>query len=359
MRILAQTIHDMIPGTAQSQRMNSDVSENSDKCLGAQFGPPSVPASWFHVCESQELRPQPRGFDLGGHSFVGYRTNAGRPVVLSGRCSHLGAYLRNGSVSGEHLVCPLHGWEFGPEGRCEKIPSSAVVPEFARQGCYPVEERAGQVFFFNRPTARFPLPFFDGISSAELLNSRPFELTADAPWYFVGANGFDLQHFRMAHDRTLLETPEVSQPSPFARRIVAKFAVSGDSLPDRLTRLFAGPQVTMDVTSWCGTMIFVRATFARTTSFGLFNVLPISEIKTLGRVIVWVKRSNNALGRLCFDPFNARIRRLFIRGFLHSDLPRIAGLRYQPGHLIAADQVMADYFEWLTKITGSSTLETI
>jgi hypothetical protein len=220
-----------------------------------------------------------------------------------------------------------------------------------------VEERAGQVFFFSRPKPRFPLPFYDVISPDELLPARPFELVAEAPWYFVGANGFDIQHFRMAHDRTLLGTPDVSEPSPFARRIVAKFAVTGDSPQDRLTRLIAGRQVTMDVTSWCGTMIFVRAIFARTTSYGLFNVLPISDQKTLGRVIVWVKRSQNPLGRLLFDSLNAAIRRLFIRTFLRSDLPLIAGLRYQPGHLIAADRIMADYFRWLEKITESSTTE--
>jgi hypothetical protein len=54
----------------------------------------------------------------------------------------------------------------------------------------------------------------------------------------------------MAHDRTLLGAPEVSSPSPFARRVVAKFEVSGNSFQDRLTRCFAGPRVTMDVTVW-------------------------------------------------------------------------------------------------------------
>ena len=318
---------------------------------------PTMPASWFHVCESHGLRSQPFSFELGRHSFVGYRTPAGRPVVLAGRCSHLGAYLGNGVISGDRLVCPLHGWEYGPEGKCEKIPSSDPIPLFARQCSYPVEERGGQVFFFNRAKPRFPLPFFDSIPEEDLLAARPFELVAEAPWYFVGANGFDIQHFRMAHDRTLLGTPEVSEPSPFAQRVVAKFAVAGDSAPDRLTRLIAGPQVTMDVTSWCGTMILVRATFARTTSYGLFNVLPISEHKTLGRVVVWVRRSRNPLGRLFFDRLNAATRRLFIRKFLGSDLPRIAGLRYQPGHLIAADHIMAEYFRWLEKITESSTTE--
>jgi hypothetical protein len=74
-------------------------------------------------------------------------------------------------------------------------------------------------------------------------------------------------------------------------------------------------------------------------------------------VIVWVKRSENALGRLAFDPLNAAIRRLFIQTFLRSDLPRIAGLRYQPGNLITADGVLSDYFDWLEKVSKPTPSE--
>ncbi len=159
----------------------------------------------------------------------------------------------------------------------------------------------------------------------------------------------------------LLGQPEVSSPSPFARRVVAKFAVSGNSFQDQgLTAArIAGPHVTMDVTVWCGTVIFVRAEFQRTTSFGIFNVLPIDANRTRGRVIVWVKRSRSILGHVLFDPLNAAIRRLFIQIFLRSDLPRIAGLRYQPGKLIAADGVLSEYFAWLEKVSEPLPAEII
>jgi phenylpropionate dioxygenase-like ring-hydroxylating dioxygenase large terminal subunit len=296
---------------------------------------------------------------LAGRDFVGYQTEAGTLAVLSGRCSHLGARLANGFVNGDRLVCPLHGWEYGPDGFCKRIPAGDGIPAFARQSSYPVDVRGGQAFFFNRAQIRFPLPFFAGVSPEEILPARSFDLLAESPWYFVGANGFDIQHFRMAHDRTLIGEPEISSPSPFARRIVATFEVSGRSAQDRLTRCFAGPRVEMDITIWCGTLIFVRATFARATSFGLFNVLPIDAQRTLGRVIVWVKRSKTAVARRLFDPANAGIRRLFIRTFLRSDLPRIAGLRYQPANLIAADAVLADYFAWLKKVAEPSPTENL
>ncbi len=317
---------------------------------------PSLPPSWFHVCTSAELDRGPVSLTLAGKTFVAFRTESGRVVVLSGRCSHMGARLANGRVNGERIACPLHGWEYGSSGRCEHIPAQEEIPDFARQSSYVAEERCGQVFFFSRARAWFPLPFFDGLTSEHLLAAKPFELFAEAPWFFVGANGFDIQHFRMAHDRVLLEEPMVSSPSPFARRVVAKFAVAGTSVQDRITRWIAGSHVTMDVTSWGGTMILVRAEFRRTTSFGIFNVLPIDDERTLGRVIVWVRRSRGFPARMVFDPLNAAIRRLFIQAFLRSDLPRIAGLRYQPANLIAADALMSGYFEWLEKASNPSEI---
>ena len=336
--------------------MESPIELNGSQTSRSPSHFPSLPASWFHLCKSEELKT-PVAAALAGRDFVGYRTESGRVAVLSGRCSHLGARLSNGFVQGERLVCPLHGWEYGSDGVCKRIPASDEIPNSARQCSYPVEEHGGHVFFFSRPRARFPLPFFDGLTPGRLVAAKPFELIAEAPWYFVGANGFDIQHFRMAHDRKLIGQPEVSTPSPFARRLVATFEVSGNSLQDRLTRCIAGPRVTMDVTVWCGTLILVSAKFARTTSFGIFNVLPLDAQRTLGRVIVWVKRSETALGRLLVDRLNSATRRKFIQTFLRSDLPRIAGLRYQPERLIAADEVMADYFAWLEKVSEPSSTE--
>ena len=213
-----------------------------DDATSRGFAP--APASWYHLGSISEITARPLRFDLpGGQAFVAFRA-PGQPVaVLGGRCSHMGADLSRGCVKGGRLVCPLHAWEYAREGPCEHIPGSSEIPAFVRQQNFPVEEQAGHVFFFNRPQTRFPLPFFTGKSGAELLAARPFELIVDAPWHLVSANGFDVQHFRCAHDRTLLGEPVVDSPHPFAWRLRAKFRVTGDSFRDRLTRWMAGSEV--------------------------------------------------------------------------------------------------------------------
>jgi hypothetical protein len=265
----------------------------------------------------------------------------------------MGADLSRGRVVNGCLRCPFHEWEFAPDGRCVHIPTSPTTPDFARQSAYPTMVRGGHVFFYNHPTLptpparEFEAPFFPGRDAADLLPARPIVMDAQIPWYMIGANGFDLQHFRVAHDRTLLGTPTVERPSPFARTIRAEFAVSGTGLRDRLTRRFCGPRVMMTVTSWCGTMIIVTAEFLRTTTYGMVCITPLDAQRCRLLTIVWVPRSQSALGRAIYDPLNAAVRRSFIRKFLLSDRSGAEGTRYNPGTLIAADAVLADYMQWL------------
>ena len=311
----------------------------------------SAPVSWHYFGSLREMASGPKAFEFpGGQKFVGYLTDDGRPVVMSARCYHMGADLTLGCVKGDRIACPFHNWEFGSDGRCVHIPASTTIPAFARQPSFPVEARAGHVFFFNALTARFPLPFFEDIEPDELRASSPFEMRDAVPWHFIGGNGFDLQHFRTAHDRVLVGEPTVDSSHPYARRIVLQFRVAGRSLADRITRWFAGPESTMSITSWCGSLILVSAKFRRATTYGVVAVKPTVGDGTQMRVIVWVRRSKGALSRRLFDPVNAAVRRWFIQRFLQSDMGRMSGVHYSPARLIGADNLFHDYMEWLRQV---------
>jgi len=311
---------------------------------------PECPASWHYLAPTRILARAPFGIELpGSSSFAGYRTASGRFVVLSGRCSHVGSNLAKGTVTGECLRCPLHGWDYNADGECESIPTTTEIPRWARQVSYPIRELAGHLFFFNRPEALFPFPQFEGVEWESLHAARPFEFVVDAPWYIASSNGFDLQHFRYSHDRELIGNPLVDAPHAFARRIVARFKVAGASWRDALTRRFSGPEVTMSVTDWLGNLIFVEARFARTTSYGLLITQPLDGARTLARIIVFVPRRRTRTGRI-LDPLDAEIRRGFIRAFLKSDVERTAHLVYRPQRLIPADQILREYLEWLEDV---------
>lgn len=53
-----------------------------------------------------------------------WRGSSGKAYVADAYCPHLGAHLGVcGTVQGENVECPYHGWEFsGKNGMCVKIP---------------------------------------------------------------------------------------------------------------------------------------------------------------------------------------------------------------------------------------------
>jgi phenylpropionate dioxygenase-like ring-hydroxylating dioxygenase large terminal subunit len=220
----------------------------------AQF--PAYPASWYLFARARELRGGPVSKLMWGRRLVGYRTSAGAVVVMDGQCCHLGADLGRGRVVGDAIECPFHNWRFGPDGRCQHIPATEQIPAFAKQSSFPVVERHGLIFVYRGVAANFALPFFPDSQPEDFSPARPFTTDLDCPWYLVGANAFDLQHFRAAHDRRLVGEPVVECPAAFARRATATFTVASDSLRDRVTRWFAGVRVEMSITDWCGNLLF-------------------------------------------------------------------------------------------------------
>ena len=317
------------------------------------------PASWYVFGTLHDLDHGPISKSLFDRQLVGYRTTAGQAVVLDGRCWHLGADLSGGSIIGNCLKCPFHGWQFDESGACVHIPAQSAIPSDARQERFETAQRAGLLWVFPARQALFPLPFFDGVQPDELIGAPPFEFRLNCPWWLVGTNGFDLQHFAGAHDRQLVGMPQVTTPHPAARRIVADFDVCGRSWRDWLTRHVSGPRVRMDVTVWGGTLAFVAASFfgpegpemPRTTSYGMVEIRPevrgrSSASKTLVRVHIFVRRGRGAPARV-----DALVRRHFIRAFLQPDAQLLNEVRYAPNRLIEADRVMIDYLRWLAPVS--------
>jgi nitrite reductase/ring-hydroxylating ferredoxin subunit len=311
---------------------------------------PVYPASWYLFGRSQELRHGPVSKRILGRRLAAYRTADGRAVVLDAHCAHLGADLGRGCVVGDRIQCPFHHWEYGPDGRCAHIPAQADIPRFARQTCYPVEERHGFLFVFNGRQQLFPLPFFIGARAEDFVAGRPFRFVFDCPWFMLAANGFDLEHFRAVHDRTLIAPPEVDCPAPFARRMHYTADVTGDSVFDRLLRRFVGRQVDVTITSWGGPFILVTGDFGHARSRMVIASQPVAADRTLVEVIVFARRGRFWPARWALQPLTLEVRRMFTRGFMRDDIDRISGVRYNPHTLIEGDRLMIEFFHWVVSL---------
>jgi phenylpropionate dioxygenase-like ring-hydroxylating dioxygenase large terminal subunit len=226
------------------------------------------------------------------------------------------------------------------------------IPPAARQRAWPVVERHGFLYVFNGRSPRFELPFFKDCDPSHFVPARPVTALLACPWQIVGANAFDVQHFRAAHDRRLIGEPIVSQPHPLARCAAGTFEVAGEGWRDRVTRRFAGDRVTMAITDWCGNLMFATATFRRTTSYGMVITEPLGTDRVLVRVIVFMRRSQGAIARNAADPVRREIRRYFIKQFLREDVMRLQGAMYNPQGLVECDRHLIEYFRWLAGVAS-------
>lgn len=107
--------------------------------------------AWYAVARSIDVGVNPVAVTLLATKVVLYRAQAANNAIVAApdRCPHREAPLSAGFMRAGCLVCPYHGWEFGADGHCDRIPSSAdniPVPPRAHLATYPTTEKYGLVW---------------------------------------------------------------------------------------------------------------------------------------------------------------------------------------------------------------------
>ena len=77
-----------------------------------------------------------------------WRSASGVISAWENRCPHSGMRLSHGFVRGESLACAYHGWHYGCDGGCNKIPAHPELapPETIKVTRYNVKEHCGLVW---------------------------------------------------------------------------------------------------------------------------------------------------------------------------------------------------------------------
>jgi phenylpropionate dioxygenase-like ring-hydroxylating dioxygenase large terminal subunit len=120
---------------------------------------------WYPIGRSEEIsNDKPLQVTLLGMPFVAFRDAEGGAHVLADTCIHRGGSLSAGVMREGRVACPYHGWEYGGDGKCARVPSleNSKIPARAKVDSYPVQERYGIVFAFlgDLPEAERP-PLYD------------------------------------------------------------------------------------------------------------------------------------------------------------------------------------------------------
>ena len=117
---------------------------------------------WYCAARSADLGDGPFKVRMLGQDFVLFRDSSGTARCLHNVCVHRGSSLADGKVKGDRIECPYHGWQYGPTGACERIPTlvetDSRIPKRAKVDSYPTLERYGFVFAFlgDLPEAERP-----------------------------------------------------------------------------------------------------------------------------------------------------------------------------------------------------------
>ncbi|HWB79643.1 MAG TPA: Rieske 2Fe-2S domain-containing protein [Nannocystaceae bacterium] len=180
-----------------------------------RFCVPSYPRGWFAIADAHEL---PVGAVLPiralGRDYVAFRGEDGVARVLAAHCPHLGAHLgHGGSVRGNKLRCPYHGWCFDGRGTCVEIPFARKIPDGARVPPHETRERAGMVFVWHDPVGGppdFDLPEISLAASASdraWIPQDPRTFTIHGHVQDMMENTVDSTHFVAVHE--LEEAPRM------------------------------------------------------------------------------------------------------------------------------------------------------
>lgn len=172
--------------------------------------PPSPPEArnyplncWWVAAFADEVGEGLLGRWLVDTPVLLYRTEAGEAVAIEDRCPHRSAPLSRGTRIGDTIQCGYHGFTFGADGRCVKVPSLKAVPPAIRVRSFPVVESGPFVWVWlgdpevvdSGPPA---LDWWGGDGFASVQG----RMDIAANYMLLKENVLDLTHFGYVHAST-------------------------------------------------------------------------------------------------------------------------------------------------------------
>lgn len=104
--------------------------------------------TWYVVAWSQEVARVPVRRQVCEVPVVLFRTRAGAVTALADRCAHRGYPLSSGRLVEDSIECGYHGFAYGSDGVCTRVPAQAAIPQRARVSSYATVEKDGWVWIW-------------------------------------------------------------------------------------------------------------------------------------------------------------------------------------------------------------------
>lgn len=162
------------------------------------------PTGWFVVSFSHELKQgEIKKITVANREMVLYRTESGKAQVMDAHCIHMGAHLAHGgTIEGEDIRCPFHGFCFNTKGDCTRTGYGTKPSPRLKMRAWPTIERNKLIMVFydkDKKEPHFDIPELDFSDWTEFRHTS---------WEFPGhpqettENSVDVGHFSITHGYT-------------------------------------------------------------------------------------------------------------------------------------------------------------
>ena len=156
---------------------------------------------WQPVAMSREVAPgEAILVKVFGEELALYRSQAGAPHLIGGRCAHRLTWLHTGWVDGDELRCIYHGWTYDGTGQCTLRPAErdTGLPNVRVAG-YPLREYGGLLFAYlgQGEAPPFELPRKLAFDGTGFLVTR--KQVWPSNWLQFVENSMDAVHVSFVH----------------------------------------------------------------------------------------------------------------------------------------------------------------
>lgn len=161
--------------------------------------------TWYVAAWSSEITRKPERRVICEIPIVLFRTQKDEPVALIDRCAHRAFPLSKGRTIGDSVECGYHGFAYGMDGVCTRVPAQSTIPERAKVRKFPVVEKDGWIWVWTgdpelaNPDTVPDTHWMNDPQWATVTHSVHFKCRAD----LIHDNLLDLTHESFLHQTTV------------------------------------------------------------------------------------------------------------------------------------------------------------
>lgn len=324
--------------------------------------PDVITEAWWPVCRSTALaRGEARSFKITHQRIVVFRGEDQRARALDAFCPHMGADLGNGRVVDNAIECYFHRWRYDAQGALIGIRAESECPKGIALNAWPTEEKYGFVWVYSGRVAPYPVPSAPGLEGDDVLSWHFASPLLFAHHHVMMAGGIDLLHFATVHDLDVRF--EVQLEEHDAQRIDWKLegVLPNDGWRARLGRWLIGDRFRYTARFAGGSV--VALTYGVDQRLG-GNGRPLSPLHILwgcvaepsgvSRVHVWLlTRRRRGLGGWILSRLLLLFTALLLTVLRDDDVKAFPNMRFQPSRLIAEDQSVARFIQFVNRLPAS------